>query len=492
MKAYDKLVSLHRETESIARLSDLASWDQETYMPSGSVDQRAESMGVIAGLIHSRRTSPEIGELLSEIDGSELDETEAANVRLIRQDFQRRCLVPERLAVAIAETVTRSVPVWSSARSSQDVARFLPALAEVVELRREEAAALAAGGDLYDSLLQEYEHGATSEWLEGILGNGRDCLVDLRGRILSSGRQPPDFDRRFESAPQLELAKELATAFGFDWNRGRLDVSVHPFTAGAGNDVRITTRVDNGNPFDCLYSTIHEVGHAVYEQSIDPRHRLMPVGGGVSMGVHESQSRMFENQLGRSRSFAGWLHDRMQALFGDLGLSGVEDFYMSVNRVERGYIRTESDEVQYNLHILLRFDLERDLISGRMEVSDLEEAWNSRFEKDFGYPVDKPSNGMLQDIHWAAGLFGYFPTYALGNVYAGCICEAVRDNVPDLEDDLRRGDTNSVREWLVANIHGQGSLLEPRATIEKAIGGSVTDGPFLRYITEKFEEIYLR
>ena len=270
-------------------------------------------------------------------------------------------------------------------------------------------------------------------------------------------------------------------------SRGRVDKAVHPFSSGSGQDVRITTRTSLRDPFNCLYSTIHEVGHACYEQGISDGYLLTPVGGGISMGVHESQSRIYENQLGRSQPFCGWLYGQMRDTFGDFGVADEDTFYRTVNKLRQGYIRTEADEVQYNLHVLLRFDLEQAIISGDLAVDDLEAAWNDRFEADFGFAVDKPSNGMLQDVHWSVGLFGYFATYSLGNVYAGCLNQAMRTDLPDLDASLALGDPTPATEWLNEALQRHGGLRDPRATIAHACSGvEPSEAPLLNYLETKF------
>ena len=289
---------------------------------------------------------------------------------------------------------------------------------------------------------------------------------------------------------QVALARELAERFGYDLNCGRIDMAVHPFSSGSGDDVRITTRVSETDPFNCLYSTIHEVGHACYEQGVDAAYHMTPVGQGVSMGVHESQSRIYENQLGRSRAFCHFLYGRMREAFGDIGVADEDAFYATVNRLHRGYIRTEADEVQYNLHIMLRFELERALIAGDLQVRDLEAAWNNRFKADFGYQVDRASNGVLQDVHWSVGLFGYFPTYSLGNVYAGCLHAALRKDVPDVDDHLAEGDPSPATAWLRENVQRHGGLYEPREVIARACGQAPSAGPLMAYLVEKFGGLY--
>jgi len=317
----------------------------------------------------------------------------------------------------------------------------------------------------------------------------RPGLVALRRRALEAGDRPA-VSGHFPQAAQMALARELARRFGYDWTRGRLDVAVHPFSSGSGDDVRITTRTDARDPFNCLYSTIHETGHAAYEQGIDPALRLTPAGQGVSMGVHESQSRLFENQLGRSAAFCHWLYGEMRSAFGPLGVESAEAFHAAVNRVHRGYIRTEADEVQYNLHIMLRFDLERALVAGDLVVDDLEAAWNDRFAADFGYPVDRAANGVLQDVHWSVGLFGYFPTYALGNVYAGWLHRALRAAVPDLDAHLERGDPGPAIAWLREHVQRHGGLYEPRELITRACGRAPSAAPLMAYLEEKFGALY--
>jgi carboxypeptidase Taq len=317
----------------------------------------------------------------------------------------------------------------------------------------------------------------------------RPRLVALREAVLSA-KAPMMLSGHFDETMQLQLSAELAQAFGYNLDNGRIDKAVHPFSSGSGQDVRITTRTNPADPFNCFYSTIHEVGHATYEQGIDDAHFLTPLGRGVSLGVHESQSRIYENQLGRSRAFTCWLFTRMTDLFGDFGVPDAETFYHVVNRVNDGFIRTEADELQYNLHIMLRFDLERALMSDDLQVSDLEAAWNDRFLSDFGYAVDKPSNGVLQDVHWSVGLIGYFPTYALGNVYAGCLHAAMRDALPSLDDDLARGDTSAATAWLRTHVQRHGGLYEPVETIAKAAGITPSHGPLLDYLETKFSDIY--
>jgi carboxypeptidase Taq len=487
MTAYAELMEFQRQTEALASIAGRLGWDQETMMPSGAADQRGEEMAAIESVLHARRTDPRLGDWLTAAQAH--DEVAAANLRHIRRSYDRNIKVPARLAAEIARVTSVAQGVWAAARAAEDVAAFLPTLENVVRLRREEGAALAKGGDVYDALLNDYEPGTRAADLAEMFGALRPRLVTLRAAIRAA-EAPPTLSRTFDEAGQLALSQTLALAFGYDLDRGRIDKAVHPFSSGSGSDVRITTRTNPADPFNCFYSTIHEVGHATYEQGIDSAYALTPLGQGVSMGVHESQSRIYENQLGRSRAFTGWLYARMRDQFGDFGIPDAEMFYRVVNRVSDGFIRTEADEVQYNLHVLLRFDLEQALMRGDLAVTDLEAAWNDRFLADFGFAVDRPSHGVLQDVHWSVGLFGYFPTYSLGNVYAGCLHQALRAAVPDLDAALAQGDTAPAIGWLRHNLQRHGGLHEPRDLIARAAGTAPTEAPLLDYLEAKFTDLY--
>ena len=485
--SFIELMQFQHDTEALCSIAGRLGWDQETMMPKGSADQRATEQATLAKTIHSRNTDPRISEWISKIIPQ--NEFEAASIRLIKKSYQKACKVPPDLNAAIARITSQAQSVWASARQNEDVAEYLPILTKIICLKREKAKALAEVGTDYDALADEYEPGMSTAEISGMFDELRPTLVSLRGEILAKDKLP-SVNGNFDEKIQLKLAEELAVNFGYDLSKGRIDTAVHPFSSGLGDDVRITTRTNPSDPFNCIYSTIHEVGHATYEQNIKKDYIFSPLGRGVSLGVHESQSRIFENQLGRSRGFTHWLFHRMTDLFGDFGIEDPETFYKCVNQVNSGYIRTEADELQYNLHVMLRFDLEKFLISGDLTVNDLEGAWNERFEADFGYKVKRPSQGVLQDVHWAAGAFGYFPTYTLGNVYAGCLFQKMNIDIPNLDDVLSTGNLSQATTWLRENIQVHGSLFEPRATIEQATGAEITVKPFLNYIEKKFRDIY--
>lgn len=489
MSDFNDLLAFQRDTEALAQVAGRLGWDQETMMPREAAPQRAEEMAAMEGVLHARRVAPQVGDWVASIDAAKLSEVDAAQLRHIRRDFDRATKVPAKLAAQIARITSRAQGQWAEARAAEDFAAFAPVLTEVIGLKREEGQALAAGGDVYDAMLNDYEPGATGAQLEAMFGALRPGLTELRAAVRDA-KAPPVLEGEFDEQAQMKLARMLAKKFGYDMSRGRVDKAVHPFASGSGLDVRITTRTNPLDPFNCFYSTIHEVGHATYEQNIDEAYLLTPLGRGVSMGVHESQSRIYENQIGRGRAFTGWLFEQMKQTFGDFGVDDADTFYAIVNRVSDGFIRTESDELQYNLHVLLRFDLERVLMAGDLQVADLEAAWNDRFKADFGYAVDRPSNGVLQDVHWSVGLFGYFPTYSLGNVYAGCLNEAMRAVLPDLDGALAQGDTAPATKWLRENLQTHGGLYAPRDVIEKASGQVPTEAPLLAYLTEKFSKIY--
>lgn len=489
MTAYDDLMAHQRETAALSQIMGRLGWDQETMMPRGAAPQRGEEMAALEGVLHARRTDPQVGDWLASLQGTTLDAVGQANLRHVQRSFDRASKVPAALAARIARVTSEAQGIWAEARAADDVAAFAPTLKEVLALKREEGEALAQGGDVYDAMLQDYEPGATGAELEAMFGAMRPELTSLRAAVRAA-EAPPTLQGEFDAAVQMKLTEQLATTFGYDLTRGRVDKAVHPFSSGSGLDVRITTRTSSTDPFNCFYSTIHEVGHAAYEQGIDPEYLLTPLGSGVSMGVHESQSRIYENQLGRGRAFTGWLYVKMKDAFGDFGVADPDTFYRIVNRVSDGFIRTEADELQYNLHVLLRFDLERALVSEDLQVDDLEAAWNDRFEADFGYPVDKASNGVLQDVHWSVGLFGYFPTYSLGNVYAGCLNAALRRDVPDLDAGLAQGDTSVATGWLRKSVQTHGGLYEPKEVIERASGIAPSEGPLMAYLKEKFTALY--
>ncbi|MBT0956777.1 carboxypeptidase M32 [Alphaproteobacteria bacterium KMM 3653] len=485
MSSYSDLMDFTRETAALSLILDRLGWDMETTMPKGAAGQRSEEIAALEGVIHARRADARVGDWLA---GAENDpEADPAQLREIKRSFERATKVPGDLAAEIARSVALAHNVWAEARASEDFAGFAPTLERIFDLRRQEATALTSG-DLYDALLNDYEPGATGQSIAAMFDALRGPTVDLIDRIKGAD-QPKALSGHWDAEKQMEFSAKLAEVFTYDMSHGRIDRAVHPFSSGSGKDVRITTRTDEAAPLDCFYSTVHEVGHAVYEQNVRDDLGLTALGRGVSLGIHESQSRMFENQLGRSRAFCSWLGPQMAEAFGhDLG--DADAFYGAVNRVTPGFIRTEADELHYNLHVMLRFDLERALLRGDLAVTDLPEAWNTRFKADFGAEVPSPSKGCLQDVHWSFGLIGYFPTYTLGNVYAGCLHEALRADLPDLDADLAAGQPAPAIDWLKERVHQHGASRLPAQIIRDATGAAPTEAPLLAYLNTKFSGIY--
>lgn len=487
--AYSELLHYVRQTAALGEIAGRLGWDQQTMMPRGASHQRAEEFAAIEAVIHARKTAPQIGDWLGQINPSELDAPARAIVDHVAWSYARNCKRPADLMERIAHVTAQAFDIWAEAKDNDDVAAFLPILTEIVNLRRQEAAALS-GGNPYDALLEDYERGMSSAPLSTMFDALRPRLSNLRAAI-AEAEQVPSLAGHFPKADQMAIAHKLAAKFGYDFTHGRIDLAAHPFSSGSGLDVRITTRVDEADPLNCFYSTIHEVGHATYELNIAREYLLTPLGQGVSLGVHESQSRIYENQLGRSPAVVAWLYEEMRAAFSDMNITSPEALYAAINRVETGFVRTEADEVHYNLHVALRFQIEQALIGGDLTVGDLEAAWNDQFKQDFGLTVPKPSLGILQDVHWSAGAFGYFPTYSLGNVYAGCLFETMQSQDGAIPAALAQGDVSPALTWLRESVQRHGGRYSAADLIERATGNEAPNPePLLRYLERKYSEIY--
>ena len=490
MKHYIELLKFVKTTESLSQSAEIISWDQETMMPKGSINQRSENISSLEQIIHSRRSEKKIGELLSLINIKNLNEIEKSNYYHISKTYNRAIKIPLDLATQIARVTSLSQSVWAESRKENKSKKFLNIFKEVVNLKKQEASLLTNNKNLYNALINDYEPEMDTNTLDIIFRKLRSKLIDLRQNILNKKITFHNPIINYDNRIQLLISKQLANVFGFNFKNGRIDLSEHPFSSGSGEDVRITTRLSNTDPFNCFYSTIHETGHAVYEQNIDKKLNYTPNRHGASMAIHESQSRLFENQLGRSLEFCSWLFKIMKKDFKNFNIKNEYDLYCAVNKVENNYIRTEADELQYNLHIMMRYDLEKDLINGKLNINDIEEVWNDRFYSDFGFKVDKKSNGFLQDVHWSAGLFGYFPTYTLGNIYAGCLYQKMKEEITNLMSDLSEGNTFNARVWLKNKIHNHGSTKKPNDLIEESIGEKPSEKPLSNYLENKFSNLY--
>ncbi|HEX8359602.1 MAG TPA: carboxypeptidase M32 [Longimicrobium sp.] len=498
---YAELQRSLRESATLASAVSVLGWDQETYMPPKAAAFRGEQMAALSAIVHERRTDPRVGELIAACEEEaelQRDEEAAASIRALRRDYDRATRLPTPLVRAFAQTTSRAMHAWRDAREQSDFGAFAPWLQEVVDLNRERAQAfgIPAGGEAYDALLEDYEPGMTAAEIRRTFDALRAGLAPLIREIAASGRRPDDSWQRtpIPVERQVEFNRWVVEQMGFDFETGRMDVSAHPFCEGiAPGDVRMTTRYRDDAWADALNSTMHETGHALYEQNLPKAERFgQPLAEAASMGIHESQSRTWENLVGRSRPFWEWALPRMQQSLGEPALHAldVETVYRGMNVVEPGLIRVASDEATYNLHIMLRFDLERSLVTGDLSVADLPAAWNDRIRDDLGLQVPSDADGVLQDIHWSMGAIGYFPTYALGNLYAAQFWETIRGALPDLDDQLRRGEFAPLTGWLRENIHAHGRRYTAPELCQRITGRPLVHEPLLAYLEEKLRPIY--
>lgn len=469
-------------------------------MPPKAAAFRAEELSLLARLVHRRLTDPRIAELLdraAEDPATAGDPAAAADLREIRRDHERAVRLPESLVAESSEAASTAMEAWKDARARSDFGAFRPHLERLLGLARRKAECwgFSADGEPYDALLDEYEPGMTARQVERLFHPLRDALTPLLREIEDAPRRPSEAVHgiRVPVAAQKAFHLEVARALGYDLDAGRLDVSTHPFTEGAApGDTRITTRFADTGFADALGSTIHEVGHALYEQGLPKdRHHGLPRAEAAGLGIHESQSRMWENQVGRSRAFWTWALPLARRHFGG-ALDGVEldEVHGAMNVVRPGLIRVEADEVTYNLHILLRFDLERALVRGDLAVADLPAAWNDRLRSDLGVDVPDDRRGCLQDIHWSMGAIGYFPTYTLGNLHAAQMWTSIRAAIPTLDDDLAAGRFEGLLGWLRENVHAHGRRFRAPELCERITGKPLSWEPLVGYLEGKLRPLY--
>ncbi|MFZ1684225.1 MAG: carboxypeptidase M32, partial [Candidatus Zixiibacteriota bacterium] len=443
--------------------------------------------------------SPRVGDLLSECEKSDLvkdpDSPEAVNVREIRHRYDKETKLPKKLVEELVVVTSAAEKQWEHSRKMSDFASFAPSLEKVVDLTKQVAECYGYKGEPYNALLDNYEPGATTEEIATVFAALRTDLVELLGKVKNAKKKPDVsiIERAYPVELQRVFSEAVAGAIGYDFEAGRLDITVHPFCNGVGpGDTRITTRYNPNRFNDAFFGVMHEAGHALYEMGIDKwNHFGTPMGEASSLGVHESQSRMWENQVGRSKAFWVYFMPQAKRIFRD-ALAGVslDEFYGAVNYVTPSYIRVEADEATYNLHILLRFELERALIKGELKVKDVAGEWNNRFEKYFGIKVDKDSHGCLQDVHWSAGLIGYFPTYSLGNLISAQLFAKAKKDMPDLMSQFERGDFSGLLTWLRKNVHQHGSRYRSKILVEKVTGQPLSHKPLVEYMNTKYGEIY--
>jgi carboxypeptidase Taq len=497
-EAYKELIRRSRERALLASCSALLGWDEQTNLPRGGSTYRGDQLALLAGLHHERGTDRRVGELLETVEGSGLvadpDSPESANIREWRRGFDRVTKLPRSLVEELARTTSVAQQEWVEARKASDFKKFRPWLVSIVDLKRQEAACLAPHGNPYDALLDEYEPGANGKDLAALFESLRQELVPLVAAIAESseGSKPGMLEGDYPLDRQKIFGELVASSIGFDFERGRLDTTAHPFCSGIGpGDTRITTRFDPRDFSSAFFGILHEVGHGLYEQGLDPAHHGTPMGEAVSLGVHESQSRLWENAVGRSKAFwEHWLPQARRFFREPLHAVGLDAFHEAINRVEPSLIRVEADEVTYNLHILIRFELEQALIGGNLTVDDLPEAWNARYRDDLGITPPDDARGCLQDIHWAAGLVGYFPTYTLGNLYAAQLYARADADLVGLDSSFARGDFAGLLTWLRDKIHRHGQRLRSADLIQSATGATLDHRPLVEALKAKYEPIY--
>jgi carboxypeptidase Taq len=496
--AYDELTHRVKEEAVLASCADVLGWDEETYMPRAGSAHRAGQQALLAGLLHDQATDPRLGELLAAVEGSDLvadpDAAEAVNVRELRRLYDRAARLPRPLVEELARVTSMAQREWVTAYEKGDWSHFRPWVEKVLALKRAEAAALRPGADLYDTMLDEYEPGMTGRQVAALFDALRGELVELAGAVRESPRRPDlsVLHRTYPIDRQRQLGEAVAAAVGFDFRRGRLDTSPHPFFTRLGpGDYRITTRFSLHEFGDGLFGILHEVGHALYEQGLDPAAYGLPMGDSVSVGVHESQARLWENTVARSRPF--WRHFFPQArrLFPE-ALQGVslDDFYFAVNHVAPGPNRVRADEVTYNLHVLIRFELERALVAGDLDATDVPDAWDEQYRRYLGVTPANDTEGCLQDGHWGGGLIGYFPTYTLGNLFAAQLFARASSDLGGLDDDFSQGRFDGLLGWLRERVYRHGQRYPAARLIEHATGTPPDHRPLLAALRRKYGELY--
>jgi len=493
---------LARLKEILADLADingamaLLGWDQQTYMPPGAAEQRGQQSGTLGRIAHEMGTSAEMGNLLDALHpwaaGLDPDSDDACLVRVAVREYERATRVPAEFIAEQSQVIALANQAWAEARQESDFERFRPHLEKIMELTHRFVAFFPPADHPYDVLLDNFEPGMKTADVRAIFEALRPQQVELIREITAR----PQVDNSFLYQPydeqkQWDFGVEVITRFGYDWNRGRQDKSPHPFTGGAGpNDVRITTRVDPVFLNPMLFGTLHEAGHALYEQGVDPSLARTNLAGGTSLAIHESQSRMWENLVGRSLPFWEHFYPRLQETFPQLRELPLQRFYQGVNKVQPSLIRVEADEATYNLHIMLRLEIEIALIEDRLAVKDLPDYWNAKMQEYLGIAPPDDAQGVLQDIHWSWGLFGYFSTYALGNLVSAQLWEKIGADIPGLAGEIRAGRFEALLEWLREKIHRHGRKFEPQELVRRVTGSGIDPAPYLRYLRRKYGDIY--
>lgn len=497
-KNMDHLKELLGVVSDLESANALLAWDQQTYMPPGGAGARAMQLATLSRLAHDKFVSEELVEALelakAEAAGMAPDSDEFCLVRKTDRDYQKKVKVPSEWVGEFSSVRALAHQDWEKARAESNFSLFEPRLEKLVELKREYAGFFTPYDHIYDPLLDDFEPGMKAADIKTVFATLRPRLIALVQAIAERGKPVNDalLHQSYDEKKQWDFGIEVAKAFGYDFNRGRQDKAVHPFTIGFGTgDIRITTRFDPEFLNTALFGTMHEAGHAMYEQGVDPKLDRTPLGTGTSLGIHESQSRMWENLVGRSKAFWSAYFPRLQEYFpSQLGETDLNAFYRMINKVERSLIRVEADEATYDLHIMLRFELEVSLMNGSLAVKDLPEAWNKKFEEFLGITPPNDAKGVLQDVHWSMGLFGYFPTYALGNLIAAQLWNKINLDIPEIEKKITKAEFSDLLEWLQEHIHRHGAKYNPLDLLKQATGQDLDAEPYLQYIEGKFGDIY--
>ena len=478
----DRLKAILAGLADLQHAESIADWDSRVSMPPEGAEARANVLATLTRITHERFVSDEVGELLDALEVVD-DETDAALVRVTRREWERARRVPSDLAAEMSHAAGVAVAAWDKAKAASDFASFSPHLERQLELKQRYIACFPETDTPYDVLLDEYEEGTTTAEVQQIFARLKEELVPLIARATES----KELIGPFAVEQQQRAGRLVLEAFGYDPTKWRIDETPHPFAAKPGlDDIRLTTHTDAGD-LTSLFSTMHEFGHGVYEFDIDARLARSPLGGGTSSAIHESQSRLWENLVGRSRGFWRWFYPQLQPLFPDaLGSIDEEAFVRAVSAIRPGLIRGDADEATYGLHIILRFELEQELLAGSVAVCDLPEVWNARMKEYLGVDVPDDAHGVLQDMHWSVGLFGYFPTYQLGNVISVQIWERARAELGDLEEQFARGEFSQLREWLREQIYKHGSIYPPGELLQRVTGSALDPEPYLAYLRTKF------
>lgn len=483
------------EVADLGRAASVLSWDQQVNMPPGGNEARGQQLATLSKVAQEKFISDEVGRLIDdlkqELNGADTDE--AALVRVAALDYDKARRVPPSFIAEQAIVTSNAFEAWVEAKSKSDFSIFQPHLEKVLELVHKYVSFFPPADHPYDTLLDDYERGMKTAEVKAIFEKLRPKQVRLIKAITSARQVRDDFlFKKFNEKKLNDFGVQVITRFGYDWTRGRQDKAPHPFeTTFSVNDVRITTRYEDDNPLAMLFSTMHEAGHAMYEQGINPAYDRTPLSGGTSLAVHESQSRMWENLVGRSLPFWEHFYPAFKKIFASQ-LEGVslKSFYKAINKVEPSLIRVNADEATYNLHIMLRLELEIGMVEGKIAVKDLPEIWNTKMQEYLGITPPDDARGVLQDIHWSGGAIGYFSTYALGNLVSAQLWEKINKDIPDLDDQFRKGQFGELLGWLRKNIHLHGQKYAPQELVQKVTGSRITPEPYVRYLTKKYSEIY--